>query len=76
MKNLFKIIAVILLLIVGAIVLTPDKTLRVTMKELAEEAEISPFLANFIVNTKVGRKVGYLVMREKLKEQFNEGEEE
>ena len=73
MKNLFKVIAVVVLLIVGAIALTPDKTLRVTTKELAEEAEISPFLANFIVNTKVGRKVAYLVMRRKLKEQFNEG---
>ena len=72
MKNIFRIILVVVLLMVIGIAFIPDKTMKVTTKELCAEADMSPFLANFIVNTKVGRKVAYLVMKKKVTNHFEE----
>ena len=66
MKKVAKIFLVIVLLIVGVIALTPDKKIKTTTKQLAKEANMSPFLANFIINTKLGRKLAYLGIKKEI----------
>ena len=74
MKKFLLIVVLFIMVLVASIALTPYKTLKVTTKELAEEAEISPFMANFIVNTKLGRKIAYLAMKKKMKKYFEDTE--
>jgi hypothetical protein len=74
MKKFLLIVVLFITVLVGSIVLTPDRALKVTTKELAKEAEISPFMANFIINTKLGRKVAYLAMKKKMKKYFEDTE--
>lgn len=50
----------------------PEKRFKLPAKEIARETEISPSLANFVVNTKFGRKLGYLIVRKKVKKYFKE----
>jgi hypothetical protein len=72
MKRLLKIFVALIFLSIIGIALTPDKTIKATTKELAEETQISPFLANFIINTNVGRKIAYIAMKKETKKFFFE----
>ena len=54
--------------------MNPDKTIQASTKQFAQENDLSPFMANFIVHTKVGRKVAYLVMRKKIKKYLKESD--
>jgi hypothetical protein len=72
MKIFFKVSVIVILIGCSVVLLTPDKTMKVTTSELAECAEISPFAANVIVNTKMGRKVAYLFMKKKMGKYFKE----
>ncbi len=56
----------------GTFFLLPEKRFKLPAKEVAQQAGISPFLANFVVNTKVGRKIGYLAVKKKIKKFFKE----
>lgn len=71
MKKVF-ILFIVLALGAGTFYLLPEKRYKLPAKEIAREAGISPFLANFVVNTKVGRKIGYIVVKKKVKKYFRE----
>lgn len=72
MKKVVLAFLLLIGLVVGILAFTPDKTIRTSTKQFAKENEVSPFVANFIVHTKVGRKVAYLVMRKKIKKYLKE----
>lgn len=76
MKKFLLYTLLVFALLVTGVMLTPDRTIKMTTKELAKEADVSPFLANFIVNTKVGRKLAYIVMKKELKNAFKEKNKE
>ena len=73
-----KIIVLLLVLALGAgtFFILPEKRFKLPAKDVAKEAGISPFLANFVVNTKLGRKIGYLVVKKKVKKLFKEEKED
>lgn len=71
MKKVFFLF-IVLALGAGTFYLLPEKRYKLPAKEIAREAGISPFLANFVVNTKVGRKIGYIVVKKKVKKYFRE----
>ena len=76
MKKILKIFILTILFLVIVVSLIPDKTIKVTTKELAQKAEINPLLAGFIVKTKVGREVAYFLMKKEMKKFFSEEKKE
>ena len=72
MRKFFLIVLSLLFTLTTFLYFTPQKQLKYTTKELAKEADINPTLASFVLHTKVGRKVAYLVLKKKLKKKWKE----
>lgn len=69
----FLIITVVTLVAVATVFsFIPEKQLKYTTKELAKEADINPKLANFILHTKLGRKIAYIAVKKKLRKKLKE----
>lgn len=71
-----KIILFILMpvFIAGIFYFLPEKKFKLPAKEIAKQTGINPTLANFVVNTKFGRKIGYLVVKKKVKKYIRKQE--
>ena len=74
MKKVFLFFIILITLIVAVFAMNPDKTIQASTKQFAQENDLSPFMANFIVHAKVGRKAAYLVMRKKIKKYLKESD--
>ena len=76
MKKLFKILVVIVLLGAIAWFIIPEKDFRKAKKEgtkmLAVELDLPPVLTNFIVNTKTGRKIAWVFIKEEVKNEIDD----
>ncbi len=70
MKRSKVILVSLALSILLFIVLTPDRKIkkyqRKSTKAIATELDVPPGIANFLVNTKVGRKISYAFIRKKV----------
>lgn len=59
-----------------AYVIIPEKEFKEVRREgtqyIAKEMNINPRLANFIANTKTGRKLAYILGKRKIKKQLKE----
>ena len=72
MKKFYIVLVALFLCMATFFYFVPEKHLKYTTKELAKEAEINPKLANFILHTKLGRKVAYIVAKKKIKKKLRE----
>ena len=79
MKRSKIILLGVLISVVLFFVLTPNRKINrykiKSTKAVAEELEVSPGLANFLINTKVGRKTSYAFIRKKVFETQNTEDE-
>lgn len=70
-RLVFKIFLFFVFLGVVFYFTVPEKHFRnaskTTVKEVAIELEVNPKVANFLVNTKLGRKVTYAFLKKKMK---------
>ena len=65
-----KVLLVIFCLLIVVMYFVPEKHYKQTTHQLAEEANINPKLAKFILHTKVGRKIGYIFIKKSAKKEF------
>jgi len=74
MKVIKYAVIVFMLVVVGLYVFTPDRVAKrfqkSTVKSVAEELGVAPKVANFLLNTKLGRKVTYVFAKKKAKSEI------
>ncbi len=79
MKRL-KYLFVIALILGGAYLFTPEAEIKKSRKEsvayLAEEAGYPPAVCNFMVGTKVGRKLCYIGLKKEMKSYLRQAKKE
>lgn len=70
-RLLFKLFLIFVFLGVVFYFTVPEKQFKnaskATIKEVSVELEVNPKVANFLVNTKLGRKVTYAFLKKKMK---------